>query len=73
MVAVAREHLGLRATPRLRVKVGDAAELIATRPERSADLVIGDAFDGPDVPAQLSTDASRPRCGACCARRASTR
>jgi spermidine synthase len=57
VVAVAREHLGLRAGPRLRVKVGDAAELIVTRPERSADLVIGDAFDGPDVPAQLSTDA----------------
>jgi spermidine synthase len=57
VVAVAREHLGLRATPRLRVKVGDAAELIARRPERSADLVIGDAFVGPDVPAQLSTDA----------------
>jgi spermidine synthase len=54
VVALAREHLGLRATPRLRVKVGDAAELIRARPERSCDLLIGDAFDGPDVPAQLS-------------------
>jgi spermidine synthase len=54
VVALAREHLGLRATPRLRIKVGDAAELIAARPAASADLVIGDAFDGPDVPAQLS-------------------
>jgi spermidine synthase len=54
VVALAREHLGLRATPRLRVKIGDAAELIRSRPERSYDLVIGDAFDGPHVPAQLS-------------------
>jgi spermidine synthase len=57
VVALAREHLGLRGFPGLRVKVGDAAELIAARPERSADLVIGDAFDGPHVPASLSTAA----------------
>ena len=54
MVALAREHLGLRSTPRLRIKVGDAAELIRARYDGSADLVIGDAFDGPHVPAQLS-------------------
>jgi spermidine synthase len=54
VVALAREHLGLRASPRLRVKVGDAADLIAAREDRSADLVIGDAFDGPHVPARLS-------------------
>lgn len=57
VVALAREHLGLRAFPRLRVKVGDAAAMIALRPDRSADLVIGDAFDGPHVPAALSTAA----------------
>jgi spermidine synthase len=57
VVALAREHLGLRAFPRLRVKVGDAATMIALRPDRSADLVIGDAFDGPHVPAALSTAA----------------
>jgi spermidine synthase len=54
VVALAREHLGLRPSPRLRVRVGDAAELLRVRPDRSADLVIGDAFDGPDVPAQLA-------------------
>lgn len=54
VVALAREHLGLRPSPRLRVRVGDAAELLARRADRSADLVIGDAFDGPHVPAQLS-------------------
>ena len=56
VVALAREHLGLRATPRLRIKVGDAAELIRSRHDASADLVIGDAFDGPHVPAQLSDE-----------------
>ena len=74
VVVLAREHLGLRATPRLRVKVGDAAVLIPARPERSADLVIGDAFDGPDVPAQLSTaGVRRPGPARAAARRASTR
>ena len=57
VVALAREHLGLRATPRLKIKVGDAAELIVSRYDASADLVIGDAFDGPHVPAQLSDAA----------------
>ncbi len=54
VVGLARAHLGLRPSPRLRVRVGDAAELLARRADRSADLVIGDAFDGPDVPAQLA-------------------
>jgi len=54
VVALAREHLGLIGFPRLRVKVGDAAELIVSRPDRCADLVIGDAFDGPHVPGSLS-------------------
>ena len=57
VVGLAREHLGLRPSPRLRVRVGDAAELLARRPDRWADLVIGDAFDGPDVPAQLAGEA----------------
>ncbi|HEX6025549.1 MAG TPA: fused MFS/spermidine synthase [Solirubrobacter sp.] len=57
VVALARAHLGLRSSPRLRIKVGDAAELIRAQPDRSADLVIGDAFVGPDVPAALSTSA----------------
>ena len=35
VVALAREHLGLRASPRLRVKVGDAAELIPARDGRA--------------------------------------
>jgi SAM-dependent methyltransferase len=54
VVSLARAQLGLRSSPRLRVRVGDAAALLARHPDRSADLVIGDAFDGPHVPAQLS-------------------
>jgi spermidine synthase len=55
VVALARSHLGLHGFPGLKVKVGDAAAMVVSRPDRSADLVIGDAFDGPHVPAQLST------------------
>jgi spermidine synthase len=54
VVALARERLGLRPSPRLRVRIGDAAALLPARPARSADVVIGDAFDGPDVPAALA-------------------
>jgi len=54
VVALARDHLGLKAFPRLRVKVGDAAEMIVARPDKCADLVVGDAFDGPHVPGSLS-------------------
>jgi spermidine synthase len=57
VVALARAHFGLRPTPRLRVKVGDAADLLPARADRSADLVIGDAFDGPHVPVRLSGPA----------------
>ena len=57
VVALARAHLGLRPSPRLRIKVGDAADLVLARPDKSADLVIGDAFSGPHVPIQLSGPA----------------
>jgi spermidine synthase len=55
VLKLAREHLGLRPSARLRLKVGDAAELITAIEDRSQDLVVGDAFDGPHVPPQLST------------------
>lgn len=45
VVSLAREHLGLRSHPRLRVRVGDAAVLLPKRPDASVDLVICDAFD----------------------------
>jgi hypothetical protein len=54
---LARTHLGLRTSPRLRVRIGAAQDLLARRDDRSADLVIGDAFEGQDVPAAFGTPA----------------
>src|SRR5215211_1950352 len=55
LVDVAREALGLRTSARMRVKVGDGRELLGALPERSADALVVDAFDGPLVPAHLTT------------------
>ena len=55
LVQVAREHLGLRSLPGLRIRVGDARERLAERPPGSADVVIGDAFTGVLVPSHLAT------------------
>ena len=58
IVGVAREHLGLRSHPRLRVRVGDAAVVLPKRPDATVDLVISDAFDRPsEIPAALTTPA----------------
>ena len=55
VVALAREHLGLRSHPRLRVRVGDAVALAGKRPDASLDLVVCDAFDGRgEVPPALT-------------------
>jgi spermidine synthase len=55
LVRIAREHLGLAPSPGLRVRVGDARQRLAERPDGSADVVIGDAFAGVVVPAHLAT------------------
>jgi spermidine synthase len=56
VVALVREHLRLRSHPRLRVRVGDAAEVLPKRPDGSADLVVTDAFSRPaEIPAALTT------------------
>jgi spermidine synthase len=47
--------LGLHDEPGLRVRHGDGRELLGTRPARSADVVITDAFSGPTVPTHLTT------------------
>lgn len=54
VVALARAHLGLRTGARLRVQEGDAAALIPGRADGSADVVVGDAFLGPDIPPALA-------------------
>src|SRR3954462_3981333 len=54
VVRLAREHLGLRRAPRLPGKGGDAPDRLPPKPPRCADLVSGDASDGPHGPARLS-------------------
>ncbi|MEN3356812.1 MAG: hypothetical protein V7637_794 [Mycobacteriales bacterium] len=55
LVELARRYLGLRTTPTLRVRIGDARERLAERPPGSVDLLVGDAFDGVVVPPHLAT------------------
>ena len=55
LVDVARERLGLRTSPSLRVLEGDARMTMRDQPSRSADVVVGDAFGGRAVPWHLAT------------------
>jgi MFS family permease len=55
LVEFDREQLGLRTSPDLRVKVGDARVSLRGQPSHSADVVVGDAFSGLTVPWQLMT------------------
>jgi hypothetical protein len=55
IVALARRHLRLRPSAALRVRTGDARALLERRPAASADLIVGDAFTGAEVPAHLLT------------------
>jgi SAM-dependent methyltransferase len=55
IVALARAHLRLRPSRTLRVRTGDARALLERRAPDSADLIVGDAFTGTDVPAHLTT------------------
>ena len=55
LVDVARERLGLRTSPALRVLEGDARMTMRDQPSRSADVVVGDAFGGRAVPWHLAT------------------
>jgi SAM-dependent methyltransferase len=55
LIELARRYLGLRTSPTLRVRIGDARARLAERAAGSIDLVVGDAFDGVVVPAHLAT------------------
>jgi spermidine synthase len=55
VVALAREHLGLRKTPGLKVRVADGRAWLAGRDDASADAVLVDAFVGARVPRHLAT------------------
>jgi spermidine synthase len=55
VIEVGRERLGVNAVPGLRVRVGDGRTGLAALPDRSAGLVVGDAFGGLIVPWHLAT------------------
>jgi spermidine synthase len=55
LVGLVRDELGLRESPALRVRVGDARVSLRDEPTGSADLVVGDAFGGLAVPWHLAT------------------
>jgi uncharacterized protein YjbJ (UPF0337 family)/SAM-dependent methyltransferase len=55
LVELARDVLGLKTSPRLRVRVLDARAGLAKLPTDSQDVVIRDAFVGTDVPPHLTT------------------
>jgi spermidine synthase len=55
VLALAREHLGLRSSPGLRVRHAEGRSHIAAQPARSWDAIVIDAFVGALVPARLVT------------------
>ncbi len=57
LAALVRQLLPLPRSPLLRVRVGDAAAVLAARPAASADVVVRDAFAGDTTPRHLTTAA----------------
>jgi SAM-dependent methyltransferase len=55
VLELAREHLGLRKEPGLKVRCADGRAHLAARPDDSADVVLIDAFVGARVPRHLAT------------------
>jgi spermidine synthase len=55
VVKIDRERLGLRLSPALQAKVGDARTTLRELPSHGADVVVGDAFAGLTVPWHLLT------------------
>jgi hypothetical protein len=55
VLALAREHLGLRRTPGLRVRHTEGRDHIAAQPQRSWDAIVIDAFLGARVSPRLVT------------------
>jgi hypothetical protein len=54
-LALAREHLGLRRAPGLRVRQAEGRAFVAAQPDASWDAVVIDAFVGATVPRRLIT------------------
>jgi len=62
VIALAREHLGLRRTPGLRVRRADGRRFLATQPDASWEAVVLDAFVGAAVPRHLMTAEAMREC-----------
>jgi hypothetical protein len=62
VVQFAREHLGLRRQPGLRLRVGDGRAALAQRADASAEAVVIDAFIGARVPRHLVTREALADC-----------
>ena len=55
LARLVRTWFELPAAPDLRIRAQDAAELLASRPDGSADVVVRDAFTGDRTPGHLAT------------------
>jgi hypothetical protein len=55
VLSLAREHMGLRRGPGLRVRHAEGREWLATQPDESHDAVVIDAFLGARIPMRLIT------------------
>jgi spermidine synthase len=55
LVALVRRWLPLERGPRIRIRTGDAREVLTRAPEDSFDLVVGDVYVGGRSPAHLSS------------------
>ncbi len=55
LVEFVRERLPLDRAARVRIRTGDAREVLAKAPEGSFDLVVGDVYAGGRLPAHLSS------------------
>lgn len=53
VLSIAREHLGLRPVPGLRVRLAEGRAHVAAQPDASWDAIVIDAFVGARVPARL--------------------
>lgn len=56
VLALARDHLGLRRAPGLRVRHAEGRASVAGRPDASWDAIVIDAFVGAAVPRRLITE-----------------
>lgn len=55
LVELVRRELPWRPDPRLRVRVGDARQVLATSPDDRYDLIVADVFSGARTPAHLTS------------------